>query len=65
MNAASSQLTAHYITKVGVLALTHPLAALVVTAVLVALMAVFAAAIVRAVRRRFGAQRRVAVAHPP
>jgi len=37
----------------GVLALTHPVAALVVTAVLAALMAVFAAVIVRAVRRRF------------
>ena len=48
----------------GVLALTHPVAALVVTAVLAALMAVFAAAIVRAVRRRFGARRRVAAAHP-
>jgi len=37
----------------GVLALTHPVAALIVTAVLAGLMAVFAAAIVRAVRRRF------------
>jgi len=37
----------------GVLALTHPVAALMVTAVLVGLMAVFATAIVRAVRRRF------------
>lgn len=48
----------------GVLALTHPVAALLVTAVLVGLMAVFATAIVRAVRRRFGARRRMAVAHP-
>ena len=38
----------------GLLALTYPVAALVVTLVLVGLMAVFAAAIVRAVRRRFG-----------
>ena len=37
----------------GVLALTYPVAALVITAVLVGLMAVFAAAILRAVRRRF------------
>jgi len=37
----------------GVLALTHPVAALTVTAVLMGLMAVFATAIVRAVRRRF------------
>ena len=37
----------------GVLALTHPVAALMVTAVLVGLMVLFAAAIVRAVRSRF------------
>jgi len=37
----------------GLLALTYPVAALTVTLVLLALMAVFAAAIVRAVRRRF------------
>jgi hypothetical protein len=37
----------------GVLALTHPAAALVATAVLAALIAVFAAAIVRALHRRF------------
>jgi len=47
----------------GVLALTHPVAALVVTAVLAGLMAACAAAIVRAVRRRFGGRRRMAVAH--
>jgi len=47
----------------GVLALTHPVAALVVTAVLAGLMAACAAAIVRAVRRRFGGRRRTAVAH--
>jgi hypothetical protein len=41
----------------GLLALTYPVAALVVTAVLVTLMAVFAAAIVQAVRRRFAARR--------
>jgi hypothetical protein len=41
----------------GLLALTYPVAALVVTAVLVTLMAVFAAAIVRAVRRRFAGRR--------
>jgi hypothetical protein len=37
----------------GILALTYPVTALVVTLVLLGLMAVFAAAIVRAVRRRF------------
>jgi hypothetical protein len=41
----------------GLLALTYPVAALIVTLVLVGLMAVFAAAIVRAVRRRFSARR--------
>jgi uncharacterized protein DUF4126 len=41
----------------GLLALTHPVAALLVTAVLVGLIAVFAAAIVRAVRRRSAARR--------
>jgi hypothetical protein len=48
----------------GILALTYPVTALVVTIVLVGLMAVFAAAIVRAVRRRFSARRGVAAAHP-
>jgi hypothetical protein len=48
----------------GILALTYPVTALVVTVVLVALMAVFAAAIVRAVRRRFSSRRGVAAAHP-
>jgi hypothetical protein len=46
----------------GLLALTYPVAALVITAVLVGLMSVFAAAIVRAVRRRF-ARRPVPLAH--
>jgi len=46
----------------GLLALTHPVAALLVTAVLVGLIAVFAAAIVRAVRRRFAARRSSLVA---
>jgi hypothetical protein len=46
----------------GLLALAYPVAALVITAVLVGLMAVFAAAIVRAVRRRF-ARRPVPLAH--
>ena len=46
----------------GVLALTHPVAALLVTAVLVGLIVVFAAAIVRAVRRRFAARRSSLVA---
>src|SRR5687768_13054858 len=41
----------------GILALTYPVAALLVTLVLLGLMAVFAAAIVRAVRRRFSARR--------
>jgi hypothetical protein len=48
----------------GILALTYPVTALVVTIVLVGLMAVFAAAIVRAVRRRFSSLRGVAAAHP-
>jgi hypothetical protein len=48
----------------GILALTYPVTALVVTVVLLVLMAVFAAAIVRAVRRRFSSRRGVAVAHP-
>lgn len=47
----------------GVLALTHPVAALLVTAVLAGLMAACAAAIIRAVRRRFAGRRRMAVAH--
>ena len=47
----------------GVLALTHPVSALIVTAVLAGLMVLFAAAIVRAVRRRFGGRRPVAAAH--
>lgn len=46
----------------GLLALAYPVTALVVTAVLVGLMALFAAAIVRAVRRRF-ARRPVRLAH--
>lgn len=46
----------------GLLALAYPVTALVITAVLVGLMAVFAAAIVRAVRRRF-ARRPVRLAH--
>jgi len=45
----------------GLLALTYPVAALTVTLVLLALMAVFAAAIVRAVRRRFSARRNTLV----
>lgn len=48
----------------GIVALTYPVTALVITVVLVGLMAVFAAAIVRAVRRRFSSRRGVAVAHP-
>lgn len=47
----------------GVLALTHPVAALLVTAALAGLMAACAAAIIRAVRRRFGVRGRMAVAH--
>lgn len=46
----------------GLLALAYPVTALVITAVLVGFMAVFAAAIVRAVRRRF-ARRPVRLAH--
>ena len=46
----------------GLLALAYPVTALVITAVLVGLMALFAAAIVRAVRRRF-ARRPVRLAH--
>ena len=46
----------------GLLALAYPVTALVITAVLVGLIAVFAAAIVRAVRRRF-ARRPVPLAH--
>ena len=46
----------------GLLALAYPVTALIITAVLVGLMAVFAAAIVRAVRRRF-ARRPVPLAH--
>ena len=46
----------------GLLALAYPVTALIITAVLVGLMAVFAAAIVRAVRRRF-ARRPVRLAH--
>jgi hypothetical protein len=46
----------------GILALTYPVTALVITVTLVALMAVFAAAIVRAVRRRFFARRSTLVA---
>ena len=51
------------VVALGVLALTHPVAALLVTAVLAGLMTAFAAAIVRAVRRRFGVRRRMAAAH--
>jgi len=46
----------------GLLALAYPVTALIITAVLVGLMALFAAAIVRAVRRRF-ARRPVRLAH--
>jgi hypothetical protein len=46
----------------GLLALAYPITALVITAVLVGLMTVFAAAIVRAVRRRF-ARRPVPLAY--
>ena len=46
----------------GLLALAYPVTALIITAVLVGLMALFAAAIVRAVRRRF-ARRPVPLAH--
>jgi hypothetical protein len=42
-----------FVVGLGVLALTYPVAALVLTAVLAGLMVVFAAAIVRMVRRRF------------
>jgi len=52
-----------FVVGLGLLALAYPVTALIVTAVLAGLMALFAATIVRAVRRRFGA-RRVAVAHP-
>jgi hypothetical protein len=51
-----------FVVGLGVLALTYPVTALLVTVVLVALMALFAATIVRAVRRRFGGRRRMAVA---
>ena len=51
-----------FVVGLGVLALTYPVTALLVTVVLVALMALFAATIVRAVRRRFGDRRRMAVA---
>jgi hypothetical protein len=47
----------------GILALTYPVTALVITVGLLALMAISAAAIVRAVRRRFSSRRRVAVPH--
>jgi len=47
----------------GVLALTHPVAALLVTAALVGLVTIFAAAMVRAVRRRFRTRRAIP-AHP-
>ena len=46
----------------GLLALAYPVTALIITVVLVGLMAVFAAAILRAVRRRF-ARRPVPLAH--
>jgi hypothetical protein len=52
-----------FVVGLGLLAMTYPVTALVVTLVLVALMAVCAATIVRAVRRRFGSRRRMAVAH--
>jgi hypothetical protein len=42
-----------FVVGLGLLALAYPVTALLVTVVLVALMAVFAATIVRAVRRRF------------
>ncbi|HZI80542.1 MAG TPA: DUF4126 domain-containing protein [Vicinamibacterales bacterium] len=48
----------------GILALTYPVTALVITAVLVGLIVVFAAAILRAVRRRFSARRPMPAAHP-
>jgi hypothetical protein len=51
-----------FVVGLGVLALTHPATALVLTAVLVGLMAVFAATIVRAVRRRFATRRSSLVA---
>jgi hypothetical protein len=46
-----------FVVGLGLLALMYPATALVVTAVVVALMLVFAAAIVRAVRRRFSTRR--------
>jgi hypothetical protein len=51
-----------FVIGLGVLALTYPVTALVVTAVLVGLIAVFAATIVRAVRRRFASGRSSLVA---
>ena len=51
-----------FVVGLGVLALTYPVAALIVTAVLVGLMAVFAATILRMVRRRFAARRSTLVA---
>jgi hypothetical protein len=48
----------------GLLALMYPVPALLVTGALVALMVVFAAAIVRALRRRLGGGRHLPVAHP-
>jgi hypothetical protein len=51
-----------FVVGLGVVALTHPVAALAITAVLVGLMAVFAATIIRAVRRRFARGRNNLVA---
>jgi hypothetical protein len=51
-----------FVIGLGLLALAYPVTALVITAVLVGLMLMFAAAIVRAVRRRF-ARRPVPLAH--
>lgn len=51
-----------FVVGLGVLALTYPVAALVLTALLAGLMVVFAATIVRALRRRWGASRRTLVA---
>ena len=42
-----------FVVGLGLLALTHPGAALIVVLVLVALIVVFGAALVRAIRRRF------------
>jgi hypothetical protein len=52
-----------FVVGLGYLALAHPIAALVVAGVLLALIVAFAAVIVRTVRRWFS-RRRVAAATP-